>query len=53
MVICNADVILSDDPTDASFEGISLGVYTMSGVKREEGACSEDSHCFVPVEGLK
>ena len=51
MVICDAELIIPES-SENQLNDIVLGVYTQSGVLREEGACSEDAHCFVPVTGL-
>ena len=49
---CNANIELSSEESQVSFEKMYLEVYSSSGAKQEQSQCTPDGNCFIVVYNL-
>ena len=49
---CNANIDLSSEESQVSFDKMYLEVYSSSGAKQEQSQCTPDGNCFIVVYNL-
>lgn len=50
---CNANIDISSEESQVSFDKMSLEVYSSSGARQEQSQCTPDGNCFIVVYNLE